>query len=32
LADAVVHLAKVNSDEEHVNVGSGAEVTIKELA
>lgn len=32
LADAVVHLAKVYSDEEHVNVGSGAEVTIKELA
>ena len=32
LADAVVHLAKIYSDEEHVNVGSGAEVTIKELA
>ena len=32
LADAVVHLAKLYSDEEHVNVGSGAEVTIKELA
>ena len=32
LADAVVHLAKFFSDEEHVNVGSGAEVTIKELA
>jgi GDP-L-fucose synthase len=32
LADAVVHLAKMYSDEEHVNVGSGAEVTIKELA
>lgn len=32
LADAVVHLAKVYSDDEHVNVGSGAEVTIKELA
>jgi GDP-L-fucose synthase len=32
LADAVVHLAKFYSDEEHVNVGSGAEVTIKELA
>lgn len=31
LADAVVHLAKIYSDEEHVNVGSGAEVTIKEL-
>jgi len=28
----VVHLAKFYSDEEHVNVGSGAEVTIKELA
>jgi GDP-L-fucose synthase len=32
LADAVVHLAKVYSDDEHVNVGSGAEVTIRELA
>lgn len=32
LADAVVHLTKFYSDEEHVNVGSGAEVTIKELA
>jgi len=32
LADAVVFLAKVYSDDEHVNVGSGAEVTIKELA
>ncbi|AMS30281.1 hypothetical protein AEM38_13815 [Hyphomonadaceae bacterium UKL13-1] len=32
LADAVVHLAKIYSDEEHVNVGSGAEATIKELA
>jgi GDP-L-fucose synthase len=32
LADAVVHLAKCYGDEEHVNVGSGAEVTIKELA
>ncbi len=32
LADAVIHLAKFYSDEEHVNVGSGAEVTIKELA
>ncbi|MCA3692492.1 GDP-L-fucose synthase [Aquidulcibacter sp.] len=32
LADAVVHLAKVYSDEEHVNVGSGSEITIKELA
>ncbi len=32
LADAVVHLAKFYSDDEHVNVGSGAEVTIKELA
>lgn len=32
LADAVVHLAKVYSEEEHVNVGSGAEITIKDLA
>lgn len=32
LADAVVHLAKVYSDEEHVNVGSGQEVSIRELA
>jgi GDP-L-fucose synthase len=32
LADAVVHLATCYSDEGHVNVGSGAEVTIKELA
>lgn len=32
LADAVVHLAKVYCDEEHVNVGSGQEVSIRELA
>jgi GDP-L-fucose synthase len=32
LADAVVHLAKVYSDEEHVNVGSGHEISIRSLA
>jgi GDP-L-fucose synthase len=32
LADALVFLAKTYSDEEHVNVGSGEEVTIAELA
>jgi GDP-L-fucose synthase len=32
LADALVHLARVYSDEEIVNVGSGAEVSIGELA
>ncbi|HEX6859862.1 MAG TPA: GDP-L-fucose synthase [Caulobacteraceae bacterium] len=32
LADALVHLARVYSDEEIVNVGSGQEVTIAELA
>ena len=30
-ADACVHLAKVYSDFEHVNVGSGEDVTILEL-
>lgn len=30
-ADACVHLAKVYSDAEHVNVGSGEDVTILEL-
>ncbi len=32
LADALVHLMKVYSAEGHVNVGSGEEVTIRELA
>jgi GDP-L-fucose synthase len=32
LADAVVFLAKHYSGESHVNVGSGAEVSIRELA
>ncbi|NOX41213.1 MAG: GDP-L-fucose synthase [Alphaproteobacteria bacterium] len=31
-ADALVHLMKVYSDEEHVNVGSGEDLTILELA
>ncbi|MBV9247024.1 MAG: GDP-L-fucose synthase [Methylobacteriaceae bacterium] len=32
LADALVHLLKVYSGEEHVNVGVGSDVTIRELA
>jgi GDP-L-fucose synthase len=32
LADALVHLAKTYSDGEIVNVGTGQEVTIRELA
>jgi len=32
LADALVHLMKVYSNEEHVNVGTGQDVTIRELA
>jgi GDP-L-fucose synthase len=32
LADAIVHLAKVYSEEEHVNVGSGQEISIRHLA
>ncbi len=32
LADALVFLLKTYSGYEHINVGSGAEVTIKELA
>lgn len=32
LADALVFLLKVYSGHEHVNVGSGVEVTIRELA
>jgi GDP-L-fucose synthase len=31
-ADALVHLAKTYSGDEHVNVGSGSDVTILELA
>ncbi len=30
-ADAIVHLAKTYSDETHVNIGSGDDVTILEL-
>lgn len=32
LADAVIHIAKVYSANQHINVGSGKEVTIRELA
>lgn len=32
LADAVVHLAKTYSGEGHVNIGSGQEVSIRQLA
>lgn len=32
LADACVHLIKVYSDEEHVNIGTGTDLTIRELA
>jgi GDP-L-fucose synthase len=32
LADALVHLLKNYSDEDHVNVGVGYDVTIRELA
>ncbi|MEM7505407.1 MAG: GDP-L-fucose synthase [Pseudomonadota bacterium] len=31
-ADALVHLMRVYSDETHVNVGSGTDVTIEDLA
>jgi GDP-L-fucose synthase len=31
-ADALVHLMKVHSDARHVNVGSGEDLTIRELA
>jgi len=31
-ADALVHLMAAYSDADHINVGSGAEVTIEELA
>lgn len=30
-ADACVHLMKVHSEESHVNVGSGEEITIRDL-
>ena len=32
LADALVHLMRVYSDEDHVNVGTGDDVTVRELA
>ncbi len=32
LADAVIHVAKVYSADQHINVGSGEEVTIRALA
>ncbi|QCG93213.1 GDP-L-fucose synthase (plasmid) [Azospirillum sp. TSA2s] len=32
LADGLVHLAKHYSDEPHVNIGTGSEVSIRELA
>lgn len=32
LADGVVHLMKVYSDDSHVNIGTGEDVTIRELA
>ena len=32
LADAVVFLAKHYSDEQHINVGSGDEISIRDLA
>jgi GDP-L-fucose synthase len=31
-ADALVHLFKTYSDEEHVNIGVGFDITIRELA
>jgi GDP-L-fucose synthase len=31
-ADALVHIMKVYSEDEHINVGSGSDVTIAELA
>lgn len=31
MADACVHLMKTFSDEEHVNIGTGEDVTIREL-
>jgi GDP-L-fucose synthase len=32
MADACVHVMKHYSDEEHVNVGTGTDLTIRELA
>lgn len=32
LADAVIHIARAYSADQHINVGSGEEVTIRELA
>lgn len=32
LADALIHVIKVYSDETHVNIGTGQDVTIRELA
>jgi len=32
LADACVHLMRVYSDDEHVNVGTGEDISIRELA
>jgi len=32
LADALVHLMRVYSDEGHVNVGTGTDITVRELA
>jgi GDP-L-fucose synthase len=32
LADAVIHVAKVYSADQHINIGSGEEVTIRALA
>jgi len=32
LADAVIHIARVYSADQHINVGSGEEVTIRALA
>ncbi len=31
-ADALVHIMKVYSEDEHINIGSGREVTIADLA
>jgi GDP-L-fucose synthase len=31
-ADALVHIMKLYSDDEHINVGSGSDISIKDLA
>jgi GDP-L-fucose synthase len=31
-ADALVHIMQVYSDDEHINVGSGSDISIKDLA